>query len=89
MRKHLQQKQLFINKNLDYNAISTNTIYPKDTKITKFILYKKRLIKRSKLLLLGIQQLFYHSLYNGYGRKQQNEIKVHISASDDKKLQFR
>ena len=48
MKKHLQQKQLFINRNLVYNAIlipSENTINQIDIELTKFILNKTEGIK--------------------------------------------
>ena len=45
MKKHLQQKKLFINRNLDYNAISNDYINQIDIKLTKFILKNTEGIK--------------------------------------------
>ena len=79
MKKHLQQKQLFINKNLDYNAISTNNINKTDNKITKFFLKKTDGIKiafwDNCLSVRGTTvQLYEYAYYNKYILKNDSII---------------
>ena len=74
MKKHLQQKQLFINRDLDYNAIlipSENTINQIDIELTKFILNKTEGIKiafwDNSLSVRGTTVALYdYAYYNKY-----------------------